>query len=172
MGTAGMVVCNYWRYAIWQPTMKDNWNMQAMGILPDTQNCGLRMRWEFRECFPRHQLQRKPLVSDPDIDHGTCVTHMPWCMSGSLTSSRGENVPSIPGACATCNFTYLARGPWFTSVCNGHVISQRQTPNCMIVYDSIIIEDTNFIKGCWPHFPWLAKPFIVTYTLSMCLFVN
>ena len=23
----------------------------------------------------------------------------------------GENVPGIPGACATCNFTYLARGP-------------------------------------------------------------
>ena len=25
----------------------------------------------------------------------------------------GENVPGIPGACATHNFTYLARGPWF-----------------------------------------------------------
>ena len=27
-----------------------------------------------------------PRVSDPDIHHGTCVTHVPWCMSGSLTS--------------------------------------------------------------------------------------
>ena len=27
-----------------------------------------------------------PRVSDPDIHHGTCVTHMPWCMLGSLTS--------------------------------------------------------------------------------------
>ena len=27
-----------------------------------------------------------PWVSDPDIHHGTCVTHMPWCMPGSLTS--------------------------------------------------------------------------------------
>ena len=26
-------------------------------------------------------------VSDPDMHHGTCVTHVPWCMSGSLTSS-------------------------------------------------------------------------------------
>ena len=26
-----------------------------------------------------------PLVSDPDMHHGTCVTHVPWCMSGSLT---------------------------------------------------------------------------------------
>ena len=25
-------------------------------------------------------------VSDPDIHHGTCVTHVPWCMPGSLTS--------------------------------------------------------------------------------------
>ena len=25
-------------------------------------------------------------VSDPSIHHGTCVTHVPWCMSGSLTS--------------------------------------------------------------------------------------
>ena len=27
-----------------------------------------------------------PRVSDPDMHHGTCVTHIPWCMSGSLTS--------------------------------------------------------------------------------------
>ena len=32
----------------------------------------------FRHC----RLQRKPLVSDPDMHHGTCVTHVPWCMSG------------------------------------------------------------------------------------------
>ena len=62
--------------------------------------------------FPRHRFQRKPLVSDPGMHHGTCVTHVPWCMSGSLTCGDGENVPGIPGACATHNFTYLARGPW------------------------------------------------------------
>ena len=32
--------------------------------------------------------------------HGTCVTRVPWCMSGSLTRGGGENVPGIPGACA------------------------------------------------------------------------
>ena len=26
-----------------------------------------------------------PRVSDPDMHHGTCVTHVPWCMLGSLT---------------------------------------------------------------------------------------
>ena len=25
-------------------------------------------------------------VSDPDMHHGTCVTHVPWCMPGSLTN--------------------------------------------------------------------------------------
>ena len=32
-------------------------------------------------------------------------------MSGSPTRGGGENVPGIPGACATRNFTYLVRGP-------------------------------------------------------------
>ena len=50
--------------------------------------------------FPRRRFQRKLLVSDPGIHHGTCVTHVPWCMSGSLTCGDGENVPGIPGACA------------------------------------------------------------------------
>ena len=64
-----------------------------------------------RERFPRRRLERKLLVSDPGMHRGTCVTHVPWCMSGSLTRGDGENVPGIPGACATRNLTYLARGP-------------------------------------------------------------
>ena len=50
--------------------------------------------------FPCRRFQMKPLVSDPVMHHGTCVTHVPWCMSGSLTCGDGENVPGIPGACA------------------------------------------------------------------------
>ena len=83
-----------------------------MGLLPDTENCGLRKRWEYREHFPRHRLQRKPLDNDPCMHHGTCVTHTPWSMSGSLTRVGGENVPGIPRACAPRNFTYLVRSPW------------------------------------------------------------
>ena len=58
-----------------------------------------------------------PRVSDPDMHHGMCVTHVPWYIPGSLTSSfrwsrwRG-NVPGITVACATHNFAYLVRGPW------------------------------------------------------------
>ena len=42
----------------------------------------------------------------------SCVTHVPWRMSGSLTLGGKGNVPGIPGARTTRNFTYLARGPW------------------------------------------------------------
>ena len=56
--------------------------------------------WNAGNDFPRGLLQRKPLVSDPGMHHDTCVTHVPWCMSVSLTCGGGENVPSIPGACA------------------------------------------------------------------------
>ena len=64
-----------------------------------------------RECRERFQ------VSDPNMHHGTCVTHVPWFMPGSLTSGflwvgGGENFAGIPGACATRLFTYLVRGPW------------------------------------------------------------
>ena len=62
--------------------------------------------------FPLHRLQRKPLLKDHGMHQGTCVTHVPWCMSGSRTRSGRENVPGIPGACTTHNFTYLVRGPW------------------------------------------------------------
>ena len=83
-----------------------------MGLLTDTKNGELRMHRECRERFPHHRLQRKRLVSDPSMHHGTSVTHVPWCMSGLLARGGGENVPAIPGACTTRNFTYLARGLW------------------------------------------------------------
>ena len=69
------------------------------------------MRRECWERFPRHRLQRKPLVGDLDMHHGTCATRVPWCMSGSVIRGGGKNVPGIPDACATRNFTYLERGP-------------------------------------------------------------
>ena len=69
------------------------------------------MRLECWERFPRHLLQRKPLVSDPDLHHSTCVTQVPWCRSGSLTRGGGENVPSNPGACATCKVLRIWQEP-------------------------------------------------------------
>ena len=103
------------------------------------------MRWECRERFPRHRLQRKPL-SDPGMHHGTCVTYVPWWMSGSLTRGGGENVHGIPGACATRNFTYLVRGPWsflYFSVATTHSI-------LVIIRHSVIALKLlhGLMKGC------------------------
>ena len=59
--------------------------------------------------FPCRQFQRKPLVSDPGMHHSTCVPHVPWCMSGSLTCGDGGKRSR---RMRTRNFAYLARGPW------------------------------------------------------------
>ena len=53
----------------------------------------------------------------------SCVMHVPWCMPGSLTRGGGENVPGIPGACATCKFTYLVRGPFKCGLGKWHWVS-------------------------------------------------
>ena len=63
------------------------------------------MHREYKERFPRHRLQRKPLVSDPNMHHARDV------MRVRIARWR-ENVRGIPGACATRNFTYLTRGQW------------------------------------------------------------
>ena len=65
------------------------------------------------------------------MHHGTCVTHVPWCMSGSLTLGGGENVPGIPGACATPNFAFLARGPSVTKEKgSGHMTPRDNGKQC------------------------------------------
>ena len=56
-----------------------------MGLLPDMQNCGLRMRRKFREPFPRHWLQRKPLVNDPGMHH---VRHARAVMHVGIANPR------------------------------------------------------------------------------------
>ena len=53
----------------------------SMGLLTDTQGCRLSMRRSYRERFPRHRGLAIPTCM-------TCVTHVPWCMPGSLTSGR------------------------------------------------------------------------------------
>ena len=63
------------------------------------------------ERFPCHRLRRKPLFGDPGVQHGTCVTHVPWRMSGSLTRGGGAKVPDIPGVYTARNFTNLVRDP-------------------------------------------------------------
>ena len=59
------------------------------------------------------------------MHHGTCVKHVPWCMSGSLTSGDEEHVPGMPGACAPtilpiwqeahgrANIAVISRRSWY-----------------------------------------------------------
>ena len=54
------------------------------------------MRRECQERFVRHRLQKKLLVSAPGMHHGTYMTHVPLCMSRSLTSGGGETFPAFP----------------------------------------------------------------------------
>ena len=63
------------------------------------------MRHECRERFPRHRGLAIP----------TYITTCTWRMCRDAVSFEvgdGEKFPGIPGACATHNFTYLARNPW------------------------------------------------------------
>ena len=134
-----------------------------MGLLPDTLNCGLRMRLECWERFPRHWFQRKLLISDPGMHHGTCVTHVPWCMSGSLTPGGGENVPDIPGACAIRNFAYLVRGPlcaYFIE--HTAVVTKLYSPRLLrSAYSCQILH----LLRHYIHLKWYTTPIYGTYCI-------
>ena len=110
-------------YFSWEANTKWYWSRccrpsKTVHSCTDTQNCRLRKRQECRERFSHHRLQKKPLVSDPGMHHGVCVTQVPWCMSESLNSGGRGKVPGFPGACGIRNFAYLVWGQ-----CNRYTIS-------------------------------------------------
>ena len=77
--------------------------------------------------LPRHRLQRNPVFSDPGMHGGTCVTHVPRCLLGSLTRGGGEKDPGIPGACTTHTLTYLLRGPWKGYIIIAYILKSSKT---------------------------------------------
>ena len=82
-----------------------------MGLLPDTQKLRVMQVPGMSETFSPPPTSKKPLVIDPGMNHDKGVTHVPWCMSGSLPRGGGENVPGIPVACTTRSLAHLVRGP-------------------------------------------------------------
>ena len=101
--------------------------------------------------FPRRRFQRKPLVSDPGMYHGTCVTHVPWCMSGSLTCGDGENVPGIPGACAPailCIWKETHAEHVFIIVTSYRPSGCINAPMKHTIYDGVIIWE--HLSCYWP----------------------
>ena len=108
--------------------------------------------------FSRHWFERKPLVGDSGMNHGTCVMRVPWCMSGSLTRGGGENVPGVHGACATRNVTDLSRGPWH--VVQGRLPWQTLHRACkrnMMQYCNFQGKDVKFLSDN-NYLPSLAQP--------------
>ena len=100
--------------------------------------------------FSPLRLQRKPLVSDPGMHHGTCATRVAWCMSVSLTRGGGKNVPGIPSACTTRNFTYLARCPW-CALCQLAVWSTSWVFHCHVICGWHSLENRHCFQEVQPY---------------------
>ena len=117
--------------------------------------------------FPRRRFKRKPLVSDTGMHHGTCVTHVPWCMSGSLTCGDGENVPGIPGACAPAILriwqeahTTLPMLPWPIQETMREPVSTKQVSKLRI-NNNIPQNTIVLITNAWIRYTfWTQCPFI------------
>ena len=67
------------------------------------------MHRECRERFPRRRGLAIPTCITARASRDACRDRYPVV---SFEIGGGENVPGIPGACATRNFTYLVRGPY------------------------------------------------------------
>ena len=80
---------------------------RIMGLLPDTRNCGCAYAGDAGNVFPITAGERSRHASR-HVRHARAVIAN---YRFPLKSAAGGNVPGIPGACATCNFTYLVRDP-------------------------------------------------------------
>ena len=131
------------------------------------------MRRECRERFPSPptpRLQRKPLVSDPAMHHGTCVTHVPWCMSGSPAPGGGWNVPGIPGACAPAIFRIWQEAHCRYSIinpewCGARIYRLSYAYVLYIVLLSLCYENLSY--DCNIYYPVHSMPCINSYTVIL-----
>ena len=82
-----------------------------MGLLPNTSNCWCACAGNTGNVFPATAAKQSRHASRHMRD-ARAVMHAGIANSRfPLNSAAGGNVPGIPGACATRNFTYLVRGP-------------------------------------------------------------
>ena len=93
--------------------------------------------------FSRHRLQRKPLVSYPSMHHGTCVTHVPWSMSGLLTRVGVENVPFIPGILSKRPIIWTSDDPIFWHIYA--TIGLYELTVCRMIYFSTLDFNTCYL---------------------------
>ena len=117
IGSANVLMSNTWLAS----TLLGSWTSYQIHKI-----AGCACAGNAGNVFPRRRFQRKLLVSDPGMHHGTCVRHVPWCMSGSLTCSDGENVPGIPGACASAILRIWQEAHWWQTMAL-HICVPRQS---------------------------------------------
>ena len=71
---------------------KWNWYQIRLSVRPLCWNLGAWASYQIRKfagwaCAGNAgNVSTPPLVSDPNMHHGTCEMHVPWCMPGSLNS--------------------------------------------------------------------------------------
>ena len=59
-----------------------------------------------------------PRFSNPDMHLGTCATHVPWCMTGSLTSGGGQTFPAFRAYALLLNSSIISvSGSELVQVC-------------------------------------------------------
>ena len=91
-------------------------------------------------------------VSDRDMHHGTCVTHVPQCMPGSLTSgffwSRrwGETFPAFPVHAQEAHSLEMA---W-----HGNAFLNRRKSNWIPKWCEVLLAWTNFWTNCQVSVTW------------------
>ena len=131
----------------------------CMGLLPN-KKCGLRMRRECRERFPRRRWLTIPIwftVRAWRTCRDACRDRE---LAVFLEVGGGENVPGIPGACATRNFTYLVRG----SLDNTNIQTQ---PNTVGNTKMTLKKKLNFgFKACAYMTFYLSLPDVLQFMLS------
>ena len=118
------------------------------------------MRRECRERFPRQRLHKKPLISDPDMHQGTPITHVPWCMPGSLTRGGGETFPAFL-AHAQPVIRYLVRVPLWGAVSFLH---RDYLPSVWICLFSYCAGNINGLVQKRRKYSMLATELCLSYT--------
>ena len=81
-------------------------------------------------------------ASDPDMHHGACVTHVPWCKPGSLTSGffwnrrRGNTFPAFP---SMRNLQYYVSGkrPMRWHIRQTIVINSTETHHSLVAHTCV-----------------------------------
>ena len=110
-----------------------------------------------------------PRVSDPDMHHGTCTTHVPWCMPGSTTSwfvwSRWRGKRS--------RYSWRMRNPQFC-VSGPWLVTTWLTASPIQKYHVIeyVVLECPYLpwKTTEPHMPFNCRDMILIGHTGFCAF--